>query len=461
MRKLEKRAILCLLLASILVLGMGFYIYKLARNGGDWVSFPANQNIYTNGYISTGSIYDTNGELLLKNSSDGQPQYNDSIAIRKATLHAIGDNVGNIATGANHVFADKLIGYNFLSGTYSTNNTGRNLTLTIDADICQAANEALNGRNGTVGVYNYKTGEIVCMVSSPNYDPTNPPTVSNDDTSGIYMNKFISSKIVPGSIFKVITATAAIETLDDYDTWTYYCTGTDQYGTADVDKVTDLQAHGSVNLEKALSVSCNCYFGRLANRIGKDTLKEYVKKAGLTNSYSINGIMTTPSSFEFPSAEVTLAWTGIGQYQDLVNPCSMMLYMGAIANGGQAAEPRIIESVKFTNGFPASLPWKSKTDELISSDTAKTLTDMLHNNVVETYGESLFPNLDLCAKSGTAEVGNGKNPNAWFTGFIRNEGYPYAFVVLVENGGYGTEVAGNVANTVLQKILEKDEYKEN
>lgn len=453
MRKLEKRAILCLALAAVLIIGLGFYTFKLARDGNKWVSYPANKHIYTNGYLSTGAIYDKNGVLLLQNNRSGVPQYNDDWGIRRATLHAIGDNVGNISTGANRAFAGKLVGYNFVSGIYSTNDTGRKLYLTIDANVCKAANEALDGRKGTVGVYNYKTGAIVCMVSSPNYDPTDPPKVDADDSSGIYMNKLLSARVVPGSIFKVITATAAIEKLNDLDQFSYHCTGSRQFGSAPTDKVTCTYAHGTVDFREAMAVSCNCSFAELSIRLGPGNLEEYTKKAGLMDSYSVDGIPTTPGTFEFPKSDVTLAWTGIGQHKDLVNPASMMVYMGAIAGGGKSADPRIIESIKFSNDWPAGFKIKTNTRELVSSDTAAKLDEMLHNNVVRTYGEGNFPGLDLCAKSGTAELGEGQQPHAWFAGYIRNKDYPYAFIVLVENGGWGSETAGSVANSVLQEVI--------
>jgi peptidoglycan glycosyltransferase len=457
MRKLEKRAILCLVLAGILFVGVGIYSYRVVRYGGDWVSFQNNQDVYTNGYIAKGAIYDVNGKLLLQNNKTGTPKYNSSLAIREATLHTVGDSVGNIATGANRVFADKLVGYNLLSGTFSTSDKGRQLYLTIDSKICAAANSALAGRKGCVGVYNYKTGDIICMVSSPNYDPEDPPKNADaDENSGIYMNKLLNATVVPGSIFKVITSTAAIEKLGDINSWSYYCTGTHKYGTYSSDKVTCTEPHGYVNFRSALAKSCNCGFADITLRLGMDTLKEYVKKSGLTTSYSVNGIRTTPSSFEFPSSKVTEAWTGIGQYKDLVNPCSMMVYMGAVANGGKSVEPKIISSLKFSNGMPADFDWTSKTDELIKASTAKKLRSMLRNDVISNYGQANFPGLKLYAKSGTAELGNGKQPHSWFTGFIKNPGYPYAFIVLVENGGWGSETAGSVANTVLQKVVATD-----
>ena len=85
--------------------------------------------------------------------------------------------------------------------------------------------------------------------------------------------------------------------------------------------------------------------------------------------------------------------------------------------------------------------------------TAEMLADMMANNVQTAYGAGRFPNMDICAKSGTAEVGGGKAPHAWFAGFLRGEDTPYAFVVLVENGGSGSDAAGNVAAKVLDALV--------
>ena len=105
--------------------------------------------------------------------------------------------------------------------------------------------------------------------------------------------------------------------------------------------------------------------------------------------------------------------------------------------------------------MPTGLYFAHKSDKLIDADTADTIADMMHNNVIETYGQDRFPGMDICAKSGTAEVGGGKTPNAWFTGVLRDEATPYAFIVLVENGGGGSSVAGTVASRVLTAAVEK------
>ena len=444
MKKIERRAILCLLLAAVLFAGLCFFVARLATQGGDWATFYANDHIYKDGRLNIGAVYDVDGDLLAENK-DGIVQYSDDWTSRRATLHAVGDMDGNIATAALSAFKSDLIGYSFLNGTYGASENDNSVTLTIDDEVSMVAYEALAGRDGCVGVYNYETGEILCMVSTPTFDPQYPPELEEDDTSGVYLNKFMSSRLIPGSIFKLVTAAAALETLDNPDGWSYDCDGSMKIND---EKVTCTYAHGHVDLEEALAVSCNCGFGDLAIKVGADTMEDYVEKLGLTGSYHIDGVENLEGSFEFPDdAALNLAWAGIGQYNDELNPCSMMVYMGAIAGGGSAAKPKMKVS---------AIDVPAKTGKLIEKETADDLTDMMKTAVEDTYGEYNFPGLDIYAKSGTAEV-YGRNPNAWFTGFIKNENAPYAFIVCVENGGYGSSVAGPIANRVLQAVMERVE----
>lgn len=449
MKKVEKRAIMCLLLGLFLIAGVGFFVYEDWSEGADWVVYEGNRDVFADGDLAKGGVYDANGELLMKNTSEGMI-FNDSADVRAACLHITGDKDNNIATGANRAFLDKLIGYDFINGIYSLNNEGENVTLTIDSDVCATAYNALAGRKGCVGVYNYKTGEIVCMVSSPTYDPLNVPYTIPD---GAYINRFLDASFAPGSTFKLVTAAASIENLDDAYSFNVNCTGSVDYGHGD--EVTDISAHGDVTLTKALEVSCNCYFGKLTEKLGPGLMEKYVEKTGLNKSYDIDGIDTKAGTFDYPDSGVNLAWTGIGQYHDMVNPCSMMVYMGAIAGNGTAVLPTIMSPTNFIEeNIDKAKTAILKTEDMIDESTAASLKDMMRNNVINHYGgDGAFPGLELCAKSGTAEVSGQTKPNAWFTGFIDDEDNPYAFVVLVENAGYGSEVAGAVANKVLQDIV--------
>ena len=453
MKKIEKRTVVCLILTLILLLGVGLFVVRFFLNGGSWASFAANRHLYNSqGQLSVGRVLDRDGDVLSWVDESGNRQYYANQTVRMATLHAVGDPNGAIGTSALVAFADQLSGYNFLTGADNPFGQGNDLYLTLDARLNYEAYQALNGRRGAVGVYNYKTGEILCMVSTPAFDPANPPDIQEGDEryEGVYVNRFLSSTFIPGSVFKTVTLTAAIERLPDLFDRTFTCTGSTVVGG---ETITCPSAHGEMDIGGAFANSCNGVFAQLAAELGADTMTEYVEKAGLLDRYSVDGIQTAQGSYDLAgAAEGQLGWSGVGQYNDLVNPCAMMVWMGGVANGGKAAVPHLIQEVK--GGLPQlSLPFGRETGTLIDSETAQLLSDLMAQNVVQTYGSGRFPNMDICAKSGTAEVGGGKRPNAWFVGFLRNENTPYAFAVVVEEGGSGASAAGNVAAQVLDALV--------
>lgn len=453
MKKIEKRAILCTILAAVLLLGLGIYLYRFVRHGASWASFPSNRHLYnSSGQLASGTVADRDGDILTQADGNGKRTYYDSSTVRRATLHVVGDPAGNIGTGALTAFAGKLSGYNLITGAYSPLGSGNTLELTIDAHYNYVAYNALDGRKGAVGVYNYKTGEILCMVSNPSFDPLDPPVIEPGDErwDGVYLNRFLSSAFTPGSVFKTVTMMAAIEKIPDLYARKWTCTGSTDVGG---EPVTCMEAHGEINVEQALAKSCNGVFALLANELGAAVMQEYADKSGLTSSYSVSGIATAPSKFTFTGmSRNQLGWAGVGQYQDMVNPCSLMVFMGAVANGGQAAVPQLIQSVNTSYGFSTCWYREKLTGVLVEPCTASKLADAM-SYTAEYTGKSRFGDVDICVKSGTAEVGGGRQPNAWFTGFIRDEAHPYAFVVLVENGGGGSAVAGSVAAQVLSPIV--------
>jgi peptidoglycan glycosyltransferase len=171
-------------------------------------------------------------------------------------------------------------------------------------------------------------------------------------------------------------------------------------------------------------------------------MEKYAQKLGLTESFYIDGAKVASGNYTREAeGSIALGWSGAGQADDLVAPAAMLRYVSAIANGGNA------HNMTFLYGGT------SGHTRLISGDTADKIAEMMNYCVYLTYGEEKFPGLELYAKSGTAEVGGNAEPHAWFTGFIRNENCPYAFVVVIENGGWGSSQAGSVANTILQAAV--------
>ena len=438
MKKIERRAFICLALALLLAAGLGFFLVKYFLDGGSWASSAFNRHLYnSSGQLASGTVLDRDGDVLSE-VVDGQRTYYDNATVRKATLHAVGDLQGNIGTGALNAFADKLTGYSLLNGAFGAQR-GNDLYLTIDARYNYTAYEALGGKSGTVAVYNYETGEILCMVSAPSYDPLNVPEdiTTNDRYKGAYLNRFLSSTFTPGSVYKTVTLAAALEDIPDLADRTWTCSGSVQMGD---ETIICSGTHGEQDIASAFANSCNVAFAQIAQELGPGTLEKYTEQAGLTGSYSISGLPTAKGSFDFDNiTDGQLGWAGVGQYHDQVNPAALMIYMGAIANGGATPEPYL------TGG-------KSRTSyTLTDSSTAASLHSMMRNNVVNYYGEYLFDGYSLCAKTGTAELDD-KNPNCWIVGFSEDESTPYAFAVCVQEGTSGLYTAGEVVSAALNAI---------
>ena len=352
MKKISGRTFFTTFLAVLVVIGLGLFSVQYFIEADDWVTSPGSPHVYNGINISTGSVRDREGLTLLNNTS-GTRQYADDVLVRKATLHLLGDRSGYIEAPLINTYADKLIDYNKLTGLYSTSETGNILNLTLSADACATALYDLGDRKGTVGVYNYKTGEILCMVSSGTFDPDDMPDTdiieSEDYYEGVYLNRFTRSTYVPGSIFKLVTAAAAIDNIPDVFSRTFRC---EEQTIIDGQYITCEDYHGDISFGSGLIKSCNIVFGELATELGSETMTRYAEAAGITSSIAFDGTTTSAGNFDLSSANYAdLAWAGIGQYTDLVNPCQFMTFVGSIANGGVAAKPYVVDTVSTPEGI--------------------------------------------------------------------------------------------------------------
>ena len=126
------------------------------------------------------------------------------------------------------------------------------------------------------------------------------------------------------------------------------------------------------------------------------------------------------------------------------------ILMGAIANGGVYVTPYYIDSIKTPFGLPTYVGYGTPGERLLKSETADALKDIMRYTVETNYGDSMFPGLTVCAKTGTGEIGEDKNPNGWMTGFTLDSDCPLAFTIVVENSGFGMAQAGPIAQQLLQ-----------
>ena len=447
MKKVSGRAIFPLILAIVLLAGTALLCVRYFVKAGEWVTFSGSPHVYTGVNLDGGVVTDRDGTLLL-DSTDGRTYSADAVT-RTATMHLLGDRYGYIQAPLLGSFADDMIGFDKINGLYGAEGTEANAALTLSAAAQTAAYQALGNYHGTVGVYNYKTGEILCAVTSPSYDPDNMPDVDADTSGaydGVYVNRFFQAAYTPGSIFKIVTLAAAIETVPDWESLTFTCEGKTIIGGQEI--ICE-GVHGTITLKQALAHSCNVAFGELAGKVGTKALMEYAEKLGLSESFECDGIPVKAGTVDLKDADAgDLAWAGIGQYTDQVNALTFLRAMGRIAGGGTGAEPYLM--AKITRGEKTAYEAKTETSSrALKAETAAKLTEYLRNNVATMYGDWQFGGLNVCAKSGTAEH-EGETADAMFAGFCVDENCPLAFVVFVENGGSGSAVAAPIAAKVLQ-----------
>ncbi len=447
MNRIANRSWAGMLLAIVLFFGMFVIVFRYFTESEEWYLHHSNSAVYTNGRLNSGMIYDRVGNLLV-DASDGRIYPEDEI-LRRSTLHLLGDVEGNIPDYMMDHYSNELTAYDLFSGAQS--GQGVFMDLTVNAQIQKTAYQAMAGKKGTVGVYNYKTGEILCMVSTPGFDPTTPEEVDDSEAyAGAYVNRFFHGSYTPGSVFKVVTAAAAIGEIPDLESRVFHCSG--DWVTDDV-IVTCSGIHNDIQFDTALTKSCNVVFAQLAVELGEETLKEYAQKAGVTEPLEFDGFRTTEGAVDLDRVSTnSLAWAGVGQHNNQINPCQYMTFMGAIANGGVSARPYVVSRIRCgqEETYRAAT---TMNQAMLNPIIADRLTQSMHLAVVNNYGEANFAGLYAGAKSGTAERGGDLVPNALFAGFVQDANYPLAFVAVVEGGGSGSQTCIPIVNQVLNACV--------
>ena len=183
------------------------------------------------------------------------------------------------------------------------------------------------------------------------------------------------------------------------------------------------------------------------------------KVLGIGSSVTISDkIVSFAGKFDGGAAGTDLlGWTGIGQGNTRVAPITMLRIAAAIGNGGEAPSFNIVKG--FSNQLGANLDINYKNTsatKMLSSEVAQKIGALMENNGKKAYDDVVDTDLNVCAKSGTAQIDNVDAHNiAWFVGYMKDESHPYAFVVTVEKGNSGHKTAAPIANSVLKALVEK------
>ena len=427
------------------------------------------------GEVSEQQIEASNGKLRpgdFAGKTGLERQYNDLLqgtdGMRRVIVNSIGKEMGRLST-------QEAI-------------PGKQIQLTIDYDLQQVAEQSLGPRSGAAVALDPRTGEVLAMVSHPALDPNDfAVRISADDWKNLsedpqlpLLNRAIQAQLAPGSVFKIVTATAMLEDHVPQENFTTFCPG---YGTFYGRQFkcwvyyakTGAKSHGVTNLHEAILKSCDVFFYTVGMHLGIDRLSYYGSKFGLGHKTGIDLPSEEPGlmpSAEWVERTFHRKWyagetisVSTGQGAVTTTPLQLARMIGGIASGGVFKQPHLLKDAQ--NVVEERFP--------ISEPTIEKITDAMYGVVNEsggTGGQLKLTGIEFSGKSGTAQVigydtrarlgGKQKKfeDNAWFVGYAPKRNPEIVVAVLVqESGKHGGEASGPVARDIVKAYYDKKNKK--
>jgi peptidoglycan glycosyltransferase len=420
---------------------------------------PNNRRIlFEEERIKRGIIRAADGTVLAANRPLSQDRFARRYPTGELFAHPVGfTSLDRGRIGLEDYYNDALTGrrsdaIGALERLLGPQDVGDDLKTTLDPQAQEVAFQQLGDRKGSVVALDVETGAVRVLAATPSFDPSDPAKAET-------FNRATQGRFPPGSTMKVVTATAAL------DTGKFTPDSTVSGENNKVISGTPLQNFGGedfaqITLTDALTNSVNTAWASVAEKLGKDTMAEYMKRFG----FYTDPPMDYPDGQMLPSGEVggggrllsptsgqiDVGRMAIGQDKLLVTPLQMATVTQTIANGGMRMEPRLVEKIVDPDGRTIDEPLPEDAERVMSEETAQALTGMMQNVVEQGTGTAArLEGVDVAGKTGTAEVGDGTD-DLWFIGFTGK----VAVVAMLERqtGGTGGENAAPIAAEVLKAL---------
>lgn len=364
--------------------------------------------------------------------------------------------------GGSQVEVDAL-GHKVRVLGYREPRPGKNIVLTLDKDIQEVAERAMGNKVGAVVVMNPQNGEILALVSKPNFEPNFfLSKISTKDWSNLVhhpnkplQNRAIANKYPPGSVFKIVTASAALESGKTTAASEFFCSGKYRLGKG-LFRCWRRAGHGKINFVQGIAQSCDVVFYQLGRELGMKELGKFAELFGLGSPTGID------LAGEVAGRVPTKMWkkisfrgepwyggdtinTSVGQGFLQVTPLQMAVMTSIIANGGKRVKPHLLKT-KTLRGEELSL--SKQTIDVIKEGMIKAVAE------AKGTGHSAYlPGLSIAGKTGTAEDPPRGEPHAWFVSFAPADNPKMVIVVFVEQGGKGGEVAAPIAREIYKQAI--------
>lgn len=428
--------------------------------------------------IPRGLILASNGTVLARSRGEGSGQdrtYTRVYPTGGTFGHPVGYSfIRNGRRGIELYRNDELTGgedefASILSGLESRDREGNDVVTNLDVAGTQAAVAGLAGRKGAVVAIEPKTGKVRVMVSIPEYDPNLIPSQFgriNNDPNHPLLNRTTQELYPPGSTFKVVTATAALDSgkvrpdtiIDGSSPKTISGVPLENSGGQDF---------GPISFTDALTNSVNTVFAQVGERVGRETLVEYMKRFGFYEDPQLDypdgqmipsGVLNGDGDYVddgFDAGRVAIGQGGL-EGEIRTGPLQMALVAAAVANKGRLMKPRLTDRIVRKDGRVKQRIEPDLQAEVMKPETAAQLTAMMSRVVEEGTGTAgALAGIRVAGKTGTAEVGaNREFTQPWFIAFAPVEDPRVAIAVTVERTtGQGGTVAAPIAKSVLEALL--------
>jgi penicillin-binding protein A len=412
--------------------------------------------------IKRGIIRTADGDVIAGNRSLPGERFERRYPAGELFAHPLGfTSLERGRTGIEDFYNDPLTGrrtdaIGALERLLGPQKVGDDLRTTLSTRAQEVAYDGLGGRPGAVVALDVETGAVRALAATPTFDPTDP---ANAET----FNRATQGLLAPGSTFKVVTAAAALDSgryepgspVDGSNGKVISGTPLNNFGDEDF---------GQIDLTTALTNSVNTVWAEVAEKLGKDTMAEYMEKFGFyddppmdypdeqmvpSGEYGGRGRLLSPTS-----GQIDVGRMAIGQDKLLVTPLQMASVAQTVGNGGVRMEPRLVEKVVDPDGRTIDEPLPEEAERVMSEDSASALTEMMRNVVREGTGTAAaLEGVEVAGKTGTAEIDieAGIN-NLWFVGFAGK--VAVAVVLERQTGGFGGTDAAPIAKAVLEALGE-------
>jgi peptidoglycan glycosyltransferase len=426
--------------------------------------------------IHRGTIRAADGTILARSVKQRGGVYTRRYPTNGLFSHAIGYSFTTLGrAGLERSRNDDLTGKrneltSVLDQLRGKRQTGDSVRTTLDTAAQRIAYSSLAGRKGAVVALDPRTGAVKVMASEPQYDPNalrGPGTYSrlaNDNANRPLVNRATQFGYAPGSTFKVVTATAAI----DSGRFTPQSTvdGKNDVKISGVPLQNDFnQSFGPIDLTTALAKSVNTVYAQVAERVGKSTMRKYMQRFGFDakpqldypkEQMSASGEYLKGNVIPPTSRFVDVGRMGIGQDKLAVTPLQMAEVAAAVANGGRLMKPHFTDRVVDSDGRTVERVTPQVQSTVMKPSTASAVTAMMEGVVNNGTGtQAQIPGVRVAGKTGTAETQIGKTTNnVWFIAFAPADNPRVAIAVTMEKQiGFGGDVAAPVAKAVMESLL--------